>query len=73
MTGQTSNPHRMDHDARIQAAITDLESQKRLNISTTACYGEREDDSIQLFYQEMKKKERVETRSSCAAPSPNTR
>jgi hypothetical protein len=28
---RTSNPHRMDHEARIQAAITNLESQDRVN------------------------------------------
>jgi hypothetical protein len=33
---RTLNGHRMDHDARIQAAITDLESQDRLNITATA-------------------------------------
>jgi hypothetical protein len=31
-----SNPHRMDHDARIKAAITDLESQDHRNITATA-------------------------------------
>jgi hypothetical protein len=28
---RNSNPHRMDHEARIQAAITDLESQDHVN------------------------------------------
>jgi AraC-like DNA-binding protein len=31
-----SNPHRMDHDTRIQEAIDDLESQDRPNIAATA-------------------------------------
>jgi DNA-binding phage protein len=33
---QTSNLHRMDHEARIQAAIADLESQDRKNVTATA-------------------------------------
>jgi hypothetical protein len=32
----TSKSHRMDHEARIQAAITDLESQIRKNYTSTA-------------------------------------
>ena len=32
----SSNRHRMDHDARIQAAIDDLKSQTRTNIVATA-------------------------------------
>jgi hypothetical protein len=31
-----SNPHRMDHDDRIKAAITELESQDHRNITATA-------------------------------------
>jgi transposase-like protein len=31
-----SNPHRMDHEARIQAAITDLESQDCKNYAAIA-------------------------------------
>jgi transposase-like protein len=31
-----SKRHKMDHDARIQAAINDLRSQNRTNIATTA-------------------------------------
>jgi hypothetical protein len=30
-SARTSKSHRMDHEARIQAAITDLESQDRVN------------------------------------------
>jgi hypothetical protein len=33
---RTSNPHRMDYEARIQAAITDLESQDRVNYTAIA-------------------------------------
>src|SRR5450432_3366504 len=33
---RTSNPHRMDHEARIQAAIADLESQDRINYAAVA-------------------------------------
>jgi hypothetical protein len=33
---RTLNGHRMDHDAHIQAAITDLESQGQPNIAATA-------------------------------------
>ena len=32
----TSKLHRMDHESRIEAAIIDLESQKRVNYHTTA-------------------------------------
>ena len=32
----TSKSHRMGHEARIQAAITDLESQTRRNYASTA-------------------------------------
>jgi hypothetical protein len=32
----TSKLHRMDHDARIESAITDLESQGHPNITATA-------------------------------------
>jgi transposase-like protein len=31
-----SNPHRMDHEAQIQAAIADLESQDRINYAAIA-------------------------------------
>jgi hypothetical protein len=33
---RTSKLHRMDHDARIESAIADLESQDHLNIAATA-------------------------------------
>jgi hypothetical protein len=44
-SARTSNGHKIDHEARIQAAISDLKLQTRRNYASTArkwdlCYGE---------------------------------